>query len=87
MASKRRKRRLRERRAKKADTEPSLDFALPLRSDQKLKVTYPNGRTEIVPDDGRSFPKGTMIVWSETKKRGRGEMRWCVTGGGWPFDD
>ncbi len=52
-----------------------------------LKVTYPNGRTEVVPDDGRHFPEGTMVVWNAPGAHGKPEMRWCVTGGGWPFDD
>ena len=52
-----------------------------------LFVTYPDGREEVVPDDGRRFPKGTMIAWDEVTKSGKREMRWTVVGGGWPFDD
>ncbi len=52
-----------------------------------LRVTYPNGRSAMIPDDGRQLPRGTMIVWDVEQPNGRREMRWTVTGGGWPFDD
>lgn len=51
-----------------------------------LRVTYPSGRTERIPDDGRHLPNGTMVSWDEDV-RGKPEMRWTVIGGGWPFDD
>jgi|GEM_PF-2868537 len=53
---------------------------------RKVRATYANGRVEVNPDDGRHYPPGTMLTWDEDTPRGR-EMRWCVTGGGWPFDD
>ena len=56
-------------------------------SRRMLHVTYPDGRSERVPDDGRSFPEGTMLEWDERQPAGHDELRWCVTGGGWPFDD
>lgn len=52
-----------------------------------LTVTTPNGQRTRVPDDGRTFPPGTMISYDVVTPRGHREMRWCVVGGGWPFDD
>jgi hypothetical protein len=52
-----------------------------------LTVTAPNGQRTRVPDDGRTFPPGTMISYDVVTPRGHREMRWCVVGGGWPFDD
>lgn len=40
-----------------------------------LRVTYPNGRTATIPDDGRALPHGTMVVWDVEQPSGRREMR------------
>ena len=50
-------------------------------------VTYPGGRKATHPDDGRDYPPGTMLMWDVDVGGGRREMRWTITGGGWPFDD
>lgn len=55
-------------------------------SERTVRATYANGRVEVNPDDGRYYPAGTMLVWDAETPRGK-EMRWTVTGGGWPFDD
>ena len=57
------------------------------KASRTLRVTYPNGRSETIPADGRSLPKGTMVAWDEEQPSGHKEMRWSVVGGGWPFDD
>ncbi|MCO4745217.1 MAG: hypothetical protein KC912_10555 [Proteobacteria bacterium] len=56
-------------------------------AERMLRVTWPSGRVERIPDDGRSFPPGTMISWDAPGPSGSPEMRWSVVGGGWPFDD
>ena len=70
--------RRRRRKGREADTKSP---------ERTLRVTYANGRTERIPDDGRHLPKGTMVSWDEAGPSGRPEMRWTVIGGGWPFDD
>lgn len=56
------------------------------RGKRMIRATYPNGRVEVHEEDGRTYPPGTKLEW-DVEVRGRKEMRWCVTGGGWPFDD
>ena len=57
------------------------------KSKQKtVRVTYANGRVEHHPDDGRTYPAGTMLSWDAPGPSGKPEMRWTVVGG-WPFDD
>ncbi len=43
-----------------------------------VRATYPGGRVEVNPDDGRSYPSGTMLQFGDT---------WTVVGCAWPFDD
>lgn len=52
-----------------------------------MRVTHPGGRVEYVKDTGQTWPPGTMLEWDVTTAGGRKELRWTVTGGGWPFDD
>lgn len=56
-------------------------------AERTMRVTWPGGRVTIEPDDGRSYPPGTMLMWDVDVGGGRREMRWTITGGGWPFDD
>ena len=51
-----------------------------------LHVTAPGGKVSHVPDDGRTFPPGTMLMWDE-EVGGRREMLWTIIGCAWPFDD
>lgn len=54
----------------------------------RMTATLPSGaRVETTPNSGRVWPPGTMLTWNEPSSSGRPEMRWCVVGGGWPFDD
>ncbi|TNE88800.1 MAG: hypothetical protein EP330_13495 [Deltaproteobacteria bacterium] len=49
----------------------------------KYRATLPGGRVMYV-DDIAGLPEGTMYSWNDP---GDGAMRWCIRGGGWPFDD
>ena len=82
---KRSRRAMGERGPKKLD---DIDWnAVRKPTGRMLTVTFPNGRKERIPDDGRALPKGTMVSWDAPDHRGRPTMRWSVIGGGWPFDD
>lgn len=84
----RRRRRKRHQEAKRKKQRKSQRARAGGSVDGMLTVTYPNGRKERIPDDGKhNLPAGTMITYDALNSRGQPEMRWCVTGGGWPFDD
>ena len=71
-----------ELRPKKGKSAPDKSgTAGYLKSQEKprmVRATYPGGRVEVIPDDGRSYPAGTMLQFGET---------WTVVGCAWPFDD
>jgi len=50
----------------------------PQRKNATVRATFPGGRVEVHPDDGRSYPSGMMLQWSD---------RWTIVGCAWPFDD
>lgn len=52
-----------------------------------MRVTWPGGRVTHEPDDGRTYPDGTMLMWDVDVGGGRREMRWTIVGCAWPFDD
>ncbi len=64
--------------AKKLARRAVPDKAEGRRGATMVRVTFAGGRVEMHPDDGRSYPDGTMLQWSD---------RWTVVGCAWPFDD
>jgi hypothetical protein len=50
----------------------------PRESRGTVRATFPGGRVEVNPDDGREYPTGTMLQWAD---------RWTIVGCAWPFDD
>jgi len=86
-ASKKKKKKLRKNKRRQEQLRKQGGGVVPSDGRKMLSVTYPDGTKAKVPDDGRVYPKGTMISWDKIGRNGRPEMAWCVTGGGWPFDD
>jgi hypothetical protein len=71
-----------ELKAKKEKSPPRESgdpaYLKKLEKPRMVRATYPGGRVEVNPDDGRSYPSGTMLQFGET---------WTVVGCAWPFDD
>jgi hypothetical protein len=67
-------------RTAKKQRRVALDRArkAPLEAYGRVRATFPGGRVEVNPDDGREYPIGTMLQWGD---------RWTIVGCVWPFDD